>query len=196
MAGLDIIPGLGLATSVVGNIVGGIAQGEIAEKQQKALDGEKAYSENLFNKDYYQDVLKRSENAAMLRQLDNNQREQTQKAQRTAAITGATPEATAVQDKNNANVYANAVNRMAATASQRKDQALAGYNARRSALFGAQNQVDEAKKAAWGTFMGNANNLGSAALLSGTTPNKVDTSNDLNPALYPELLQNNDYTSK
>lgn len=165
MAGAaDLIPGLGLATSVVGNVVGGIAQANIAKQQQQNLNNEKAYSENLFNKEYYQDVLKRSENASMLRQLSNNQKDNAVKAQRTAAITGATPEATATQAKNDGNIYANAVNRMAGLASRRKDMAMAGYNARRSALYGQQNQIDEGRKAAWGTFMGNAANIGTGAL--------------------------------
>jgi len=160
----DIIPGVGLGVSVVGNIVGGIATAGIAKKQQEALDGEKAYSENLFNKSYYEDTLKRSDNAAYLRELDNKQKENSLKAKRTAAITGATPEATAAQAKNEGSVYADAVNRMASVASQRKDQALSAYGARRSALFGAQNNIEESKKAAWGTFMGNASSLGVGAL--------------------------------
>ena len=159
-----VIPGAELATSVAGNIIGGIATANIAKKQQAALNGEKAYSESLFNKEYYQDVLDRSENKSMLRELQNNQKQNRVQAQRTAAITGATPEAAVMQQKNDANVYASTVNRMAGLASQRKDQALAGYNARRSALFNAQNGIEEQKKAAWGTFMGNASDLGNAAL--------------------------------
>ena len=90
----------GLGASVVGNIVGGINSAKIAKQQQKNLDNEKAYSEGLFNKQYYEDTLKRSDNAAYLRELRNNQKENSIKAQRTAAITGATPEATAAEAKN------------------------------------------------------------------------------------------------
>jgi len=153
-----------LGASVVGNIVGGIETAKIAKQQQKNLDNEKAYSEGLFNKQYYEDTLKRSDNAAYLRELRNNQKENSVKAQRTAAITGATPEATAAEAKNQGSVYADAVNRMAGLAGQLKDQALAAYGARRSALFNAQNGIEEQKKAAWGTFMGNASNLGTGAL--------------------------------
>lgn len=166
----DILPGVGLGVSVGGNIVGGIATADIAKKQQQALDGEKAYSENLFNKQYYEDTLKRSDNAAYLRELDNRQKENAKKAARTAAITGATPEATAAESKNEGFVYADAVNRMAGVTAQRKDQALASYGARRSALFGAQNNIEESKKAAWGTFMGNASSLGTGALSTTDKP--------------------------
>lgn len=154
----------GLGASVVGNIVGGVKTAKIAKRQQENLNNEKAYSEGLFNKQYYEDTLKRSDNAAYLRELRNNQKENSIKAQRTAAITGATPEATAAEAKNQGSVYADAVNRMAGLAGQRKDQALAAYGARRSALFNAQNGIEEQKKAAWGTFMGNAANLGTGAL--------------------------------
>jgi len=162
MAGL--IPLLGLGSSVIGNVIGGIATAGIAKKQQAALNDEKAYSESLFNKSSFEDTINRSDNAAYLRQLSNEQKENSIKSQRTAAITGATPEATAVQEKNNGSVYADAVNKMASITAQRKDQALASYGARRSALFGAQNNIDESKKSAWGTFMGNASGVGSAAL--------------------------------
>ena len=170
MALKDVLSIAGLGTSVVGNLVGGIATAGIANKQQQALDGEKAYSENLFNKQYYEDTLKRSDNAAYLRQLANKQKEDSQKAARTAAITGATPEATAAQEKSQGSIYADAVNGMAGVAAQRKDQALSAYGARRSALFGAQNNIEESKKAAWGTFMGNASSLGTAALSNTAKP--------------------------
>ena len=180
----DILPGVGLGVSVVGNIVGGIATAGIAKKQQQALDGEKAYSENLFNKQYYEDTLKRSDNAAYLRQLDNKQKENSKKAARTAAITGATPEATAATAKNQGSVYADAVNSMAGVAAQRKDQALSSYGARRSALFGAQNNIEETKKAAWGTFMGNASSLGTGALSLTSKPGADTTEfNDIPDSL-------------
>ena len=170
--GVSALEIAGLGASVVGNVFGGIKTAEIAKKQQESLDNEKAYSESLFNKEYYQDELNRSENASYLRQLQNNQNENNVKAQRTAAITGATPEATAAQAKNEGSVYANAVNRMAGVAYQRKDQALSRYGERRSALVSAQNGIYESKKNAWGTFMGNASRLGSAALSNTSSPLK------------------------
>lgn len=176
------VPGLGTAASVVGNVVGGIQQAEIAKKQQQDLNREKAFSDNMFNKEYYQDVLNRTENASMLRQLSNNQKQNRIKAQRTAAITGATPEATAVQEKNDGNIYADAVNRMAGLASQRKDMALNNYYNRRMGFYQKQDSVDNARKSAWGNFMQNAANLGVGAL-TGTTSNPLDNN-----------LQNTDFT--
>lgn len=161
---IDPITIAGLGASVVGNVVGGIQQAQIAKQQQEALNKEKAYNESLFNREYYQDALKRSENQSFLRELNRNQEQNQIKAQRTAAITGATPEAQLAQKAQDSDIYASAVNRMAGLASQRKDQALAGYNARRMGLYGMQNQIDEGRKAAWGTFMTNANNLGLGAL--------------------------------
>ena len=175
----------GLGASVVGNIVGGSKTAKIAKRQQENLNNEKAYSEGLFNKQYYEDTLKRSDNAAYLRELRNNQKENSIKAQRTAAITGATPEATAAEAKNRGSVYADAVNRMAGLAGQRKDQALAAYGARRSALFNAQNGIEEQKKSAWGTFMGNASNLGTGAL-SLTEGVKSDITEGVKPDTFKD----------
>jgi len=166
---MDPLSIAGLGASVVGNIVGGIATAGIAKKQQADLNKEKAYSEGLFNREYYQDVLKRTDNQAFLRTLANNQKSNQVKAQRTAAITGATPEAVVAQQANDSTIYAEAVNRMAGMAAQRKDMALAAYNQRRMGLFGMQNQIEEGKKAAWGTFMGNALSLGNGALAAGTS---------------------------
>ena len=165
----------GLGTSVVGNVVGGIQTAKINNQRQNNLNKEKAYSENLFNKQYYEDVMKRSENQSFLRQLQRNQDENQKKSARTAAITGATPEATAAQAKNDGQIYADAVNKLVSVASQRKDQALADYNRRRGQLFGMQDNVDQERAAAWGNFMQNASTLGNAALSATASPVKVGT---------------------
>ena len=162
----------GLGASVVGNVVGGIQTAKINKQRQNNLNNEKAYSENLFNKQYYEDVMKRSENQSFLRQLQRNQDENQKKSARTAAITGATPEATAAQAKNDSQIYADAVNKLVSVASQRKDQALADYNRRRGQLFGMQDNVDQERAAAWGNFMQNASTLGNAALSATASPVK------------------------
>ena len=173
----------GLGTSVVGNVVGGIQTAKINKQRQNNLNNEKAYSESLFNKQYYEDVLNRSENQSFLRQLQRNQDENQKKSARTAAITGATPEATAAQAKNDSQIYADAVNKLVSVASQRKDQALADYNRRRGQLFGMQDNVDQERAAAWGNFMQNASTLGNAALSKTAGP--LDNN-----------LQNTDYSGK
>lgn len=174
---MDPITIAGLGASVVGNVVGGIQTAKINRQRQNNLNKEKAYSENLFNKQYYEDVMKRSENQSFLRQLQRNQDENQKKSARTAAITGATPEATAAQAKNDSQIYADAVNKFVSVASQRKDQALADYNRRRSQLFGMQDNMDQERAAAWGNFMQNASTLGNAALLATASPVKGNTVN-------------------
>lgn len=173
----------GLGASVVGNVVGGIQTAKINNQRQNNLNNEKAYSENLFNKQYYEDVMKRSENQSFLRQLQRNQDENQKKSARTAAITGATPEATAAQAKNDSQIYADAVNKLVSVASQRKDQALADYNRRRGQLYGMQDNMDQERAAAWGNFMQNAATLGNAALSKTAGP--LDNN-----------LQNTDYSGK
>lgn len=158
------IPYAGLVTSVVGNIVGGIETADINKKRQANLDTQAAYNQNLFNKDYYQDTLKRSENQSYLRELDKRLKDQNLKAKRTAAITGATPEAALASQSVTANAYADTVNKMAGAASTRKDQALARYNQSRLSQFGMQDQLDQQKAAQWSEFMQNANQLGGSAL--------------------------------
>ena len=174
---MDPITIAGLGTSVVGNVVGGIQTAKINNQRQNNLNNEKAYSENLFNKQYYEDVMKRSENQSFLRQLQRNQDENQKKSARTAAITGATPEATAAQAKNDSQIYADAVNKLVSVASQRKDQALADYNRRRGQLFGMQDNIGQERAAAWGNFMQNASTLGNAALSATASPVKGNTAN-------------------
>ena len=165
----------GLGASVVGNVVGGIQQSKLAKQQQAELNKEKAYNESLFNREYYQDALKRSENQSFLRELNRNQEQNQIKAQRTAAITGATPEAQLAQKAQDSDIYASAVNRMAGLASQRKDQALAAYNARRIGLYGMQDNINRGRQAAWGNFMTNASNLGIGALSATASANAEST---------------------
>ena len=153
----------GLGASVVGNVVGGIQTAKINKQRQNNLNNEKAYSENLFNKQYYEDVMKRSENQSFLRQLQRNQ-DEPKEVGPNSSYYGATPEATAAQAKNDSQIYADAVNKLVSVASQRKDQALADYNRRRGQLFGMQDNVDQERAAAWGNFMQNASTLGNAAL--------------------------------
>jgi len=174
---MSILATAGIVAGVAGNIAGGIATSRLAKRQQEALNKEKAYSENLFNKEYYQDALSRSENASFLKVLNQRQQEETERASRTAAITGGTAEAGAAVAKNQGRNYGEAITRLASTASAHKDQALAAYNARRSALFQSQNAITEQKKANWGNVMANASNLGVAAATATTT---APLSNELN----------------
>lgn len=163
---MDPIAIASTAASVLGNIYGGIKTAELQKQQQAELDKEKRFNEALFNKEYYQDVLKRSENQSFLRELNRNQKENQKRAERSAAITGATPEAEAAQAKADSDIYAQAVNRMAGLASQRKDMALANYANKRLGFMGMQNDMLEKRKASWGTFMNNASNLASGVLSS------------------------------
>ena len=155
----DILNPVGLGVSVVGNIGGGIATGAINKERQKNLDTEKANSNALFNKQYYQDELKRSENASFLKTLRDRYKSMGDRSARSAAITGATPEAQLAQTQVEATGYGDAVNRMASMASQRKDAALNAQQQRRMMFYGLQDNIDQSKIASWQNFMTNANEL-------------------------------------
>jgi hypothetical protein len=162
MALTDILNPVSLAASVLGNVVGGIQTAKLQKKQQALLDSEKQYDENTFNRNYYADQIKTSQNQAYLRELTNRLREQNIRAQKTSAITGATPEATAANAKVEAGAYGEAINKLSSGAEAKKERAQSLYGQQRTALMGAQNNLYQGQINNWRQFMSNASGLGTA----------------------------------
>lgn len=124
MAGLDI------ASAIIGgagSLVGGIMSGIQNRKNRKLVDKQLRENENLYNRDYYQDILSRSDISGLLGQARDRYAEAGRQAARTAAVTGATPESVAATKKANAEAYANAVSNVAAQSSVIKDNAQNRY---------------------------------------------------------------------
>lgn len=129
LGGLSAIGGLG--TGIAGLF-------ESNKKQQEAIRLQKErddFNRNMFNRQYYQDAISRNDTQHFLRTLRNDMRETVDRQNNAAVITGQTPEAVAATKEANARAYAEAIASIDATNSQRKDAALAGYQASRNQSF-------------------------------------------------------------
>lgn len=127
--------GLGLASGIAGGIFGAInstKQQRLAYKQQQERD---AANQAMFERQYYQDALSRSDTQNMLRRLRNNMKDVTDVQNNVAVITGQTPEAQAATKFANAQTYADAVADIDATNASRKDNALASQQAIRNQSY-------------------------------------------------------------
>ena len=106
-------------------------QRKAAEKEQKnalqALDSQQTQLDNLFNSEYYGDYINRSDNQALLKNLRKQTQQLNQQTLTQSAVTGATPEAIAAQQKNNAETIGNTYSAIAANGAQWKNNVLNNY---------------------------------------------------------------------
>ena len=145
------------------SIASAIQQRRAAEEQRKKqniIEEQNAENTALFNKQYYQDLTKRTEIQNMLRILDQNQRKADTAVAARAAVTGATPEQQLASREVNRRTFADAVADIASNASQLRDQYLRNYQGQRNRYYaqrlGMQDQLA-------GIHANTANQLANAA---------------------------------
>ena len=96
---------LGAAFGLGSSIYGGIKGAKERKKQEKLLNEQMAKNENLFKREYYQDIMNRSDTANILKNYRDTLKRRNKTQRNMAAVTGATPEAVAAQKKINADAY-------------------------------------------------------------------------------------------
>ena len=164
VAGL-VLSALGTAASGIGSAVGN-------KKQQQQLSQEKARQEAWYNTEMYQDPLKRSDNAAMLRLIEDRIKEQERTDASRQKVLGGTTEARLANRDSNNKAYAGVVSNMASLASKRMDSLSAQKNQAMSNMARQQMNLDAAKMQNWANLADNAAKLGSAALSGIDAQNK------------------------
>lgn len=155
-----ITAGIGAAGSLLGGIMSGVQN----RKNRKLVDKQLQENENLYNRDYYQDILSRSDVSRVLGRARDQYERAGQQAARTAAVTGATPESVAAAKKANAEAYANAVSDVAAQSSVIKDNAQQRYLNTKNQLVGSLMNQNGNSAASWATAAANSANLLMGAL--------------------------------
>lgn len=155
-----------LAMSAAGMGAGMIGSARQNRERRKNLEREKAESKAFFDKEYYTSELDRTENQSALRSLTDKLKEQTQRAQATNAITGATPEVALAQQNNANKAYADVANRIAGMASQRKSAIANSRFMNNRALYGMQDNLDASRAATWSNLGSNAASLGASAIMA------------------------------
>lgn len=154
--------------SAAGGLASGIAglaqsnkQAQEAARTQRERDD---FNRNIFNRQYYQDAISRADTQHFLRQLRNNMRDTVKQQANTAIITGQTPEAVAATKEANARAYADAIAGIDATNSQRKDAALAGYQAGKNQSFADWMQSYTQQAQNWTNFANQAFAIGAQGI--------------------------------
>lgn len=129
-------------------LFGGIKSGKERKKAARALDEargeiekEKAFNDTLFNREYYQDFLQRSENQAALRSLREVMKRDNQAAAQTAVVTGATQEAVAKQKEVSNQSIGSTISSIAANSSSVRDNVMSRYLNYRNNLTGQVQNV-------------------------------------------------------
>lgn len=141
----QIIKGIGKAASrtmgLAAGIFGGVKAGKMRKKQNKLLDNYEADAASTFNKEYNADYLQRSDNQAALREQQNAMKQQNQVAENTSVVTGATPEALAMQKQNNMRSLGDTVSQIARNASAYKTNILNNYQNQKRDIMDQRNQM-------------------------------------------------------
>lgn len=173
----------GLASGIAGLIESNKQTQEAARMQRERDDFNRA----MFNRQYYQDAISRNDTQHFLRQLRNNMRDTVEQQNNAAVITGQTPEAVAATKEANAKAYADAIAGIDATNSQRKDAALAGYQAGKNQSFADWMNSYNQQANNWKNFANQAFAVGAQGIntiasgLDTMYAQKQDTNNKYTP---------------
>ena len=150
---------IGIGAGILGNIFGGIGSAKQRKKAQTQLNNQIQENENIFNRDYYQDILNRSDVQNLLRNTRNRIADANKIASNTAVVTGATPESVAAQKKNYAKAYSDLVSNIASQSSLLKQQAQNRYLANKNILLGQQADLYNDRASQWSNVASNAGNI-------------------------------------
>ena len=146
----------GAAGGIAGIIKSNQASQQAREEQRKR----DAFNKSMFNRQYYQDALSRSDTQNMLRNYRETMREAIKNQQNTAVVTGETPEAVAATKRNNAKAYADAVAGITAQNSARKDAALANYQNMSNQSYADWLKLYQGDAQNWSNFASQAFQMG------------------------------------
>lgn len=137
---------IGAAGNLLGGALGAIGSAKNAKKAKEAqLQTNQelaALNEEMFNRNYYQDIMARSDTQAALKAQRDLMKESLKQQQRTAAITGATPESVAAAQKGMNDSLSNTISNIQATASSIKDNAYNNYMTQKANLLAQKGQIE------------------------------------------------------
>lgn len=168
------IAGLGSA------IWGGIKSGKERKRAQKELEHaqesirqEQGFNDALFNREYHQDFLQRSESQAALKMLRDRMKRQNDAQAQMSVITGATPELVAKQKELSNQAVGDTVSQIAAHGSSVKDNILNRYQGMRQNflnqelnIYGQKANLHNQNARQWANLMSNGLNALSSSFTS------------------------------
>ncbi|WP_055095871.1 hypothetical protein [Gabonia massiliensis] len=132
---------LGAAFGLGSSIYGGIRGAKERKKQEKLLNQQIQENKDLFKREYYQDIMNRSDTANILKNYRDTLKRRNKTQRNMAAVTGATPEAVAAQKKINADAYGDVISNISSQSSRLKDNALNRYTDTNNYLLGQKSNM-------------------------------------------------------
>lgn len=137
---------ISLLAAIGGSVAAGVKAnqaGEEVRSQKGLMAKQQAEQENLFNRQYYQDMTDRTEVSDMLRKLEEQNDTDRKRTEATAAITGATDEAKLAAADSRNKRRADAIAGIASNASTLKDQYLNDWRNRMDNYLGQQINMSD-----------------------------------------------------
>lgn len=173
---------LGLIGGLGSTLLGGIMSGVQARKAETARKEEEARKQAEFDKRYYQDVMQRSDVSAILNKARENLGNVNRRAEASAVVTGATPEAVVAQKAANANAYADTISGLVVNTSAMRDNLYQQHEQDRNAMYQANQQALANRANSWANIATTGLQLAGNSLAQYLDAKKLgtDTSTDSN----------------
>lgn len=124
---LAITAGASALSGLVGGIFGGSKSARENRRMRRYLDRAEDENKMIYNRDYYSNILDRSDTRNLINQMQNTLRKENNRADNIAAITGATAEQTAAQKNRATRAVSDTYSRIGAMGQQWKDGVLNNY---------------------------------------------------------------------
>lgn len=144
MIGTLIGAGTGIASSVVGGILGASS----ARKRARALAEERRKNKAWYERRYNEDFTQRADAQAALARMREAMRERSESAAGTAAVMGSGSEAEAQEKEAQNKALAEATQGITAAGEQSKERIESTYRQRDADLAAQQDQAEQAKSQA------------------------------------------------
>jgi hypothetical protein len=159
---MSLAVGLGVA-SLAGQVIGNVLGGSYNRATQNLLNKQVEDNESFYNRNVNQNFLNTNAAKGMFEQLRKNVLDANKTVDSTAAVTGATPEATIAAKSKNQENYNDAVNNLSqqATGYQQNQEAI--FRGEKARLTDQQINLNTQRAEAAANVAGNASDVMSAA---------------------------------
>lgn len=126
------------AAGLAGTVFGAIKSAQERNRMKAYMETQKSDNEAWFDEKKYSDYTQRKDTQALMKSLRDNLKDVNQASNATAAVTGASPEAVAMQKAAQSEAVSDTFTNVAAQGQRVQDNAEAQYMARKSQLEGQE----------------------------------------------------------
>lgn len=151
-----LLGAIGGAVGIGGTIAGAIGAGKERRRMETFLTQQGSENQAWYDQNYHQDYTQRADTQALIKNMRENLKRDNRRTESTAAITGATPEATNLVKENSNKVISDTYSRINAMGQAYKDGITDKYMTRKSMLAGQQMGMMEGRANSYENLMSNS----------------------------------------